>query len=244
MEFKTLQISELKADKTAKKLKGHCSVKGNIDSYGDVIVAGAYTKLNDLLFKGFICPNHEHKNPIGWFTEVYEDEIGLAFEAEFHSTEEAEKWMTIIEERMAAGKFVGLSIGYMVLDSSYGEYENETVRFLKSIEIFEATITLLPANDLAHVTSFKTRNDHYNFLVTELKNYGDRLKSIQALGRKDAWIEKTQNDIEQLQIELDNIKSLFTEEKNTEDLGSKVDEQETKSWNEAYIMAMVELEIS
>lgn len=135
-------------------LTGYAAVKGNVDSYGDVIVDGAFVKLDEMLKSGYSGFNHGSE-PVGWFEEAKEDLKGLFVKIAFHSTEEAQKIRKIIQERLAAGKDVGMSIMYRTLDSSWGEREGKEVRELKAIEVKEAGFVTIPANVSATVTSVK-----------------------------------------------------------------------------------------
>lgn len=247
IERKTIPIIELKElDSASNKIYGHCSVKGNIDDYNDVVLSGAYSDIDKSLYEGFICPNHEWDNPIGWFTVLREDEIGLYFEAEFHSTEEAIKWKTICMERLGAGKFVGLSIGYLTLDYEMGMKDGISVRFLKKILVKEATITLLPANEEARVVGMKSK-EHFTSVKSSLVSYMERTNDIWKKGRGANWIKDRMSEIQELKSilsnheqdmnsledhpdDLDNAEVLGTEAKSQTEVEVKPNELDIK-WN-------------
>lgn len=155
LERKDLPIFEAKMVSEGNGyLTGYAAVKGNVDSYGDVIVDGAFVKLDEMLKSGYSGFNHGDE-PVGWFEEAKEDLKGLFVKIAFHSTEEAQKIRTIIQERIAASKDVGMSIMYRTLDSSWGEREGKEVRELKAIEVKEAGFVTIPANTAAMVTGVK-----------------------------------------------------------------------------------------
>lgn len=137
-------------------LAGYAAVTGNIDRVGDIIERGAFANLDDFVQKGFAAFGHSWDDePVGFITKAYEDENGLFVEMSFHSTDEAQKCRTVVNERIAAGKFVGLSIGYRTIESSWETRESEDVRVLKKIEVYEFSIVTVPANPKAQVTAVK-----------------------------------------------------------------------------------------
>lgn len=98
-------------------LKGEPSVMGNLDSYYDVIMPGAFTDevLEEFMQSGFIALNHDWDKVIGIPTKAEVRGQALYGECEFHTTADAQEVRTKCAERMAAGKDVGLSIGFSVM---------------------------------------------------------------------------------------------------------------------------------
>jgi len=64
--------------------------------------------------EGFIAYGHDWMNPVAMPTSATEDGVGLAIGGQFHGTPRAQEARQITTERLAAGKSVGLSIGYEV----------------------------------------------------------------------------------------------------------------------------------
>lgn len=127
-------------------LAGYASVKHEIDAYGDVILDGAYGNLDEFVKDGFVAVGHDHVSvPIGYVTSAKEDRKGLFVSMAFHSTVEAQEAKTVVEERLAAGKRVGLSIGYLPLEWSFETRDGRRVRLLKRIELKEFSLVSLPA---------------------------------------------------------------------------------------------------
>lgn len=137
------------------RLSGYASIKGNVDSYGDQIMDGAYTNLEMMVKDGWSGFNHS-SNPIGYFIEAREDAKGLFVEIEFHSTSDAQDIRTKAQERINAGKSVGMSIMFKTLEFSRVQREEEEVRELHKIEIVEAGFVMMPANKSALVTNVKS----------------------------------------------------------------------------------------
>src|SRR5690242_11429373 len=95
---------------------GAAAVMGNIDRGGDCIFPGAFKGcLPGFLKDGFISLGHDWSGlPIG--LPVSAKEIGnqLVCEYSYHDTEDAQAARQVALERQAAGKSVGLSIGFAV----------------------------------------------------------------------------------------------------------------------------------
>jgi uncharacterized protein len=135
---------------------GYASVKGNIDSYGDVIDDGAYKNIQEVLIKkGWSGFNHS-SDAVGMVMNAVEDAKGLFIEVDFHSTADAQSVRTKMKERMDAGKEVGMSIMFKTLDAVYEVRDEVEIRVLKGIEVVEAGFVMLPANTAATVTSVKS----------------------------------------------------------------------------------------
>jgi HK97 family phage prohead protease len=135
-------------------LEGYGSVTGNIDRDGEIIAPGAFkSSVEAFVRDGFVPVGHDWGGlPVATIEDAREDEKGLWVKARFHSTDEAQAARTIVAERLARGKSVGLSIGFRVVDS---ERDDEGRRVIKSAELYEVSIVTVPANPLAMVTGAK-----------------------------------------------------------------------------------------
>lgn len=135
---------------------GHGAVFGNVDDGRDVILPGFFEPvLVDFMSEGFISWGHRWDEPVAMPTKAEEDAIGLALGAQFHGTANAQEKRQITSERLAAGKSMGLSIGYEVADDGE-EYRDDGVRLLKTASrLFEVSLVLVPMNRLAGVSSVK-----------------------------------------------------------------------------------------
>lgn len=193
-EYKYIPLTGFKGlDEGNGKLEGYPSVFGDIDSYGDIIPKGAYQNtIEDFKQNGFIAHSHDWDvtGAVAMPVEVREDEYGLFCVAEFHSTQDAQDVRTKVRERLAAGKSVGLSIGFSMNSApSYiyrKDYETELpkyldptrlgelmekakgfdkLRILSDIKLYEYSIVTTPAQKIAQVTSAKSEGE------SEVKSY-------------------------------------------------------------------------
>jgi HK97 family phage prohead protease len=149
---------------------GYGAVFGNLDSYGDVIAPGAFKEtLRNWKRKGRLPPmllQHggglfggaaEDGIPVGVFTSMSEDDVGLKVDGELiaMSTDKGQ----YIYEGLKSGALDGLSIGYVAREVAYGKKPEEPKRTLKKVDLFEVSIVTFPANDAARVGGVKAIND-------------------------------------------------------------------------------------
>lgn len=153
MERKQLRIAaEIKA--TAEGvIEGYGSVFGNTDSYGDIVVAGAFAET----LKGGRAPamlwQHNPDEPIGVWTEVREDKRGLVVKGQLAlGTQRGREALELIK----MGALSGLSIGYSTVRSSYDEQSG--IRSLLELDLWEVSPVTFPANDAARITSAKSES--------------------------------------------------------------------------------------
>lgn len=164
LEHKTFPITQaqFKADTDVGPgtFEGIGAAFGNIDKGGDVIVKGAFADvLPTFLERGFVSVGHDFIGlPEATITDAKETDEGLWFSAQFHSHQAAQDARTVLTERIARGKFVGLSIGWLPDYSPEGmEIRDDGVRVIKRVaELPEMAITLVPMNVLAEVRDAKS----------------------------------------------------------------------------------------
>ena len=220
-------LSEIKAgDDKEMKFSGYGSVFGNIDSYGDVIEAGAFAKtIADFKAKGVwpaMLSQHggwgmssQDMTPVGVWTEMREDEHGLYVEGKLADTERGRELYTLMKmtPRPAIN---GMSIGYYVTDSKEEMRDGEPVRKITGIELVELSLVTFPANKEARVEHVKTAEElTIRDAETALRDAGfsrNRAKEILSVGYKssalrDAGVEGSDTS-ELAAILRRNIKSL------------------------------------
>lgn len=151
METKQMRVlAEIKASAEG-VIEGYGSVFGNIDSYGDIVVAGAFAQT----LKGDRRPamlwQHNPDEPIGVWTEMREDKRGLVVKGQLAlGTQRGREALELIK----MGALDGLSIGYSTVRSSFDEQSG--VRSLLELELWEVSPVTFPANEAARITSAKS----------------------------------------------------------------------------------------
>ncbi len=133
---------------------GYGAVFGNLDSYRDVIQQGAFKRtLKERKKTGRPFPmlwQHQRFEPVGMFPVMKEDSTGLFVEGRI-----ALKTQRGAEARelMGMGAVTGLSIGYQSKKSIWDD--DQEIRTLTDIELFEVSLVTFPANDAARIEDVK-----------------------------------------------------------------------------------------
>lgn len=168
---------EFKKAKDEGVLEGYASVKNEVDSYGDVVLDGAYSNLAEFVRDGFVSYGHDLAGaPIGFVESAREDAKGLFVTMRFHGTPAGQEAWTVAQERMAAGRSVGLSIGYVPLQWRYEDRDGVRVRLLESIELKEFSLVTMPAARSAVATGVKSLSNRVaDLAVLELMRDWERL---------------------------------------------------------------------
>lgn len=129
-------------------VKGYASVFGGVDTYGDMIMPGAYTKTLQNRTRPVLMRWNHFGPIIGKWLVMQQDERGLYVEGELtpgHSV------ANDAAASLKHGSVDGLSIGFYLRD-----YEQDgVVRRLKEIELIEVSIVEEPADNLARISDVK-----------------------------------------------------------------------------------------
>ncbi|NBO55615.1 MAG: HK97 family phage prohead protease [Actinobacteria bacterium] len=168
MEIKELRIAaEIKAVDDSGTIEGYGSIFGNVDSYGDVVAKGAFSRTLESAVDSKRMPamlwQHNADEPIGVWTAMREDAKGLYVKGKLADTQRGREALQLIK----MGALSGLSIGYSTVESSF---DNERdIRVLTDLDLWEVSPVTFPANDKARITvaksaDIKTRRDFEGFL--------------------------------------------------------------------------------
>lgn len=202
LEYKQLPL-HVKAitDEGPGVLTGYGAYKGNVDRAGEVIADGAFKNLDDFVKEGFSAIGHDwHSLSIGTIESAKEDDQGLDFAMQFHSTPQAQDARTVVRERKERGKSVGLSIGYEVTEDAKEQRDGKEVRVLKGIKVYEISIVTVPANPRALASVVKgllpdrkSVDDHASMLLAGNEDFIARValfKEQRSQGLSEARIEQ------------------------------------------------------
>lgn len=147
---------EIKAVQEDGFFSGYGAVFGNVDWYNDVILPGAFAKsLEKWAEKNKMPPvlwNHNDGEPIGVYTNIYEDSKGLFVEGRLLIDDVPRAKST--HALLKAGAIDGLSIGYKTKKANQ---QTNGIRELIELDIGEISIVTMPANEQSLVTSVKSK---------------------------------------------------------------------------------------
>lgn len=143
---------------------GYASVFGNVDSYGDVTVKGAFeATLKEWAAKGRAIPvlyGHDFADPfsnIGVVTDAVEDEKGLRVTASLDvdsNPKAAQVYRLLKEKRLSE-----MSFAFRVRKSQEGELDGKSVNFLRDVELFEVSVVPIGANREAGVVEVRADDE-------------------------------------------------------------------------------------
>lgn len=145
LNFKTEIKANDKGD--AKTFEAYGSTFGNVDSYDDVVLKGAFLEtLQKRTPK--ILYQHDYTKIAAVMTAAEEDDKGLLIRGEFLNSTLGRD----VREEVRKGAIDSMSIGFSINEQ---EFDERGVRFIKSVDLYEVSFVTFPANEKAVVTSVK-----------------------------------------------------------------------------------------
>lgn len=158
---------------------GYGAVFGNLDSYGDVIQKGAFKdtlreakKANNwpamLMQHGGWGMGADDMTPVGIWTSMEEDDIGLKVEGKLADTMRGREAYGLLKMTPRPA-ITGMSIGYMAKEFILGTKPDEPRRTLKKVDLVEVSLVTFPANGKARVQSVKSIDSLSS--ITEIEDY-------------------------------------------------------------------------
>lgn len=166
---------EIKAVNDDGFFSGYGSVFNVVDSYKEIVLPGAFDeslkgRLPSLLWQ------HRSGEPIGVYTAVKEDSIGLHVEGKLalKTARGAEAY-----ELLKMGAISGLSIGFMTREDSYDKLTG--IRSLKKVDLWEVSLVTFPANDAARVSNVKQIDG-----IKSLKDAESYLRDVGGFSKREA----------------------------------------------------------
>lgn len=155
---------------------GYASVFGLVDSYGDTIAPGAYSKTLQNRERPIQLRWNHYGGVVGKWLTLREDEKGLYVEGELtpgHSVAQDAYAL------MKHGAVNGLSIGYRPIEA---EQKDDGTRLLKQIDLVEISIVETPADAAALIGDVKSAIDG----AESLKEIESLLRDAGGFSRADA----------------------------------------------------------
>ncbi|WP_225783339.1 HK97 family phage prohead protease [Xenophilus sp. Marseille-Q4582] len=171
MDSLICSLKELKFDPgegdQVMSFSGYGAVFGNVDAYGDVIEAGAFSKfLADVKSGAQPWPamlsqhggwqmSAEDMTPIGVWTDFAEDGHGLKVTGQLADTPRGLEMYKLM--KMSPRPAIdGMSIGYIAKDWEPRTKPEDPRRRLKRIDLIEVSLVTRPANGKARVEAVKS----------------------------------------------------------------------------------------
>ena len=168
MEHKSIALADaqFKMASDGAHFVGLASTFGNVDSYGDTIVKGAYAEtLTKNGMPKMFWGHDSEAVPLGKWIKAQETDTGLLMTGEFTPGN------ALAQEVKAAlmhGTVDSMSIGYRLKKGDYTD--TDTGRIIKNVsQLAEVSIVTFPADKFARVD------------LSSVKSYGDEIKQIETI---------------------------------------------------------------
>ena len=174
MKYKHIALSGVEVkfndDKTA-TIEGYGSTFGNMDSYRDIVMPGAFKnsivdKLPAMLYQ------HRSDRICGIWDTVQEDNKGLLLRGRTINTTLGQD----TAEELRSGALKTMSIGYTTLKDRYDSTNN--VRYLDELKLWEVSLVTFPANDKAVITDVKAALEDIDAAADIIGQAGGMLSQI------------------------------------------------------------------
>lgn len=151
-EYKSVSFELESADEKTGEFSGYASVFGNVDDGGDIVDKGAFSKtiVEDFARIKILSQHDQCELPIGKPIELREDDKGLYIRGKISNTQKGRDIQTLLKD----GVLNELSIGYDAID--YEIDEENHVRHLKQIRLWEVSIVTWAMNDQATIDDVKS----------------------------------------------------------------------------------------
>jgi uncharacterized protein len=165
MDYLTFPF-EMKSGTTDGIIVGYGSVFGNVDSYGDVVAAGAFKKTIANVQSGVSAwpamllqhgdETSQGKMPVGIWTSMEEDSKGLRLSGKLALNTKRGRDTYELLKMKPRPALDGLSIGYRCTDYELHKAGSPARRTIKGVDLIEVSLVTFPANTRARVTSVKS----------------------------------------------------------------------------------------
>lgn len=149
-EYKTLTFRAEEYEEETGIFSGYAAVFGNVDTGGDVIEPGAFTKT---LAEGWervkiLALHNDCWLPVGRPLELREDSNGLFLKAKISDTSMGRDIKVLLKD----GVLTELSIGY---DPVVFDYDETGIRHLREVKLWEVSVVTWAMNPEATITDYK-----------------------------------------------------------------------------------------
>lgn len=178
MQKKHLGLAlELKETKTTDEfvyIEGYGSYYGNVDRGNDVVVSGAFKESLAMMplddnRKVLFLLDHDWKQVIGKWDEVYEKDDGLYVKGRLPNTPDNQTFIS----KVKMGAYQGFSIGYNTVETRWDDTTG--VRYITKAELYEVSLVSIPMNGKATIEDVKAMYNRIN----DATNLKDLHKAIQ-----------------------------------------------------------------
>jgi HK97 family phage prohead protease len=181
IKYKSLKIDSPNVDETTMTVSGYLAAFNNVDSAGDRLLKGCFSKSLKEHGTGstsdrkiIFCWQHDMSKPLGQFTNLYEDEKGLYFEAKLDDIPFVRE---VVIPQYKSGTLNQHSIGYRyIFDKCQWKEDKELgdVFEVGEVELFEGSVVTAGCNENTPFMGFK------NLTQQEIEDSNKKLDELTA----------------------------------------------------------------
>ena len=167
MQYKLFSINskDVQYSPESRTISGYAAVFGNMDKAHDILLKGCFSKsinergpqsqAND---KIILLWMHDMSEPLGFITELKEDDRGLYFEARIDEIELGDRAIKQLE----SGTLNQFSIGYeYVWEHCEWDYEKEAL-IVREVKLYEISVVSIGCNGETEYLGLKSIEDYEN----------------------------------------------------------------------------------
>lgn len=160
LQFKNYEIIEKKEESDGRlRISGWAAYYNNIDSYGDIIIRGAFAKtLIERKGRIAFCLQHDIWDPVAKIEVLEERDKGLWVEALISASEED------VQIKVKEGILSEMSIGYRTINSRSEIQDGIEVTLLTEVKLIEISLVTVAANPLAKVVDMKSDEEKADYV--------------------------------------------------------------------------------
>lgn len=154
LQRRTLDFSlEVKQVEDTGVFKGYGSVFDVMDDWHDVVLKGAFAKSLERRTPAMLW-QHNSDEPIGVYTSIAEDDMGLSIEGRLlvDGVAKAKEAHVLLKNNAIRG----LSIGFIPIKWEWETRNDTRVRLLKEVDLWEVSLVTFPANAKALIGDVKS----------------------------------------------------------------------------------------
>ena len=208
-------------DGSIRSIVGYGSVFGNIDSHGDIIAPGAFTKtIHDYRNRKINLYSSHSMNArdlLGTVTDLRQDEFGLRFEAEISQAPSAQDLAIKAKE----GHLNEVSIGFFVRDQEFIKNENgERTRVIKEIDLIEISLVSRASNSQAKLLLVKQED----IMSEEKKDFEQEIDLTETAELSVEEIKEELSPVEEIKEEITEVKETSLENNELNELKEQLAE--------------------
>lgn len=173
LEYKQVATTfEVKKDGDNLYIEGYAAKFGNVDSYNDIIKAGAFALFlaSEDAKRVRLCYQHDFDSVIGVIESMFEDEQGLKFRAKISNTTLGKDVATLLED----GAINEFSIGYKTVKFTMDDQGN--IRTLQEVYLYEISPVTRAANEKATLQASERKEENNHIKKEKME---EELKKLQ-----------------------------------------------------------------